>query len=238
MQHTGSSSQAAPSPSGTTITWSELEAAFAPERLAPYLNHSGVTATGRWHSTSGTSPCVRVCIPCSTWSEITLRNRFHQVLSQHFQRLDWYDDAWLDQRDASKVLEAKQKIARHRLSPTPGRVVAELTFGFWTSLLDVRYERSRVLWPALAPKIFSNAPRKLRTRKDQSPYAAQLRTLRNRVFHHEPVWHWPNLPALVRESETWLLWLNPDIARLHSLLDRFHSIHAAGPGGMPNIKAV
>jgi hypothetical protein len=46
------------------------------------------------------------------------------------------------------------------------------------------------------------------------------------------------LPALVRESETWLLWLNPDIARLHSLLDRFHSIHAAGPGGMPNIKAV
>jgi hypothetical protein len=90
----------------------------------------------------------------------------------------------------------------------------------------------------MAPKIFSNAPRKLRTRKDQSPYAAQLRTLRNRVFHHEPVWHWPNLPALVRESETWLLWLNPDIARLHSLLDRFHSIHAAGPGGMPNIKAV
>lgn len=128
------------------------------------------------------------------------------------------------------MLEAKQKIARHRHGLTPGRVVAELTFGFWTSLLDVRYERSRVLWPAMAPKFFSNAPRKLRTRKDQSPYAAQLRTLRNRVFHHEPVWHWPNLPAVVRESETWLLWLNPDVARLHSLLERFHSIHAAGPG--------
>jgi len=92
--------------------------------------------------------------------------------------------------------------------------------------------------PVSWAKIFSNAPRKLRTRKDQSPYAARLRTLRNRVFHHEPVWHWPNLPAVVRESETWLLWLNPDIARLHSLLDRFHSIHAAGPGGMPSIKAV
>ncbi len=238
MQQTGSGSQAAPTPSGTTITWSELEAALAPERLVPYLNHSGgdrdrAVALYLWN--------IALCeslYPLLNLSEITLRNRFHQVLSQHFQRLDWYDDAWLDQRDASKVLEAKQKIARHRLSPTPGRVVAELTFGFWTSLLDVRYERSRVLWPAMAPKIFSNAPRKLRTRKDQSPYAAQLRTLRNRVFHHEPVWHWPNLPALVRESKTWLLWLNPDIARLHSLLDRFHSIHAAGPGGMPNIKAV
>jgi len=216
MQQTGSGSQVAPTSSGTTITWLEIEAAFAPERLAPYLNHSGgdrdrAVALYLWN--------IALCeslYPLLNLSEITLRNRFHQVLSQHFQRQGWYDDTWLDQRDAAKVLEAKQKIARHRLSPTPGRMVAELTFGFWTSLLDVRYERSRVLWP----------------------YAAQLRTLRNRVFHHEPVWHWPNLPAVVRESETWLLWLNPDIARLHSLLDRFHSIHAAGPGGMPNIKAV
>lgn len=133
MQRTGSGSQAAPTPSGTPIAWSELEAAFAPERLAPYLNHLGgdrdrAVALYLWN--------IALCeslYPLLNLSEITLRNRFHQVLSQHFQRQDWYDDAWLDQRDASKVLEAKQKIARHRLSPTPGRVVAELTFGFWAN---------------------------------------------------------------------------------------------------------
>ncbi|MGB4468967.1 MAG: hypothetical protein WBI41_13095 [Azovibrio sp.] len=133
MQRTGSGSQAAPTPSGTPIAWSELEAAFAPERLAPYLNHLGgdrdrAVALYLWN--------IALCeslYPLLNLSEITLRNRFHQVLSQHFQRQHWYDDAWLDQRDASKVLEAKQKIARHRLSPTPGRVVAELTFGFWAN---------------------------------------------------------------------------------------------------------
>ena len=39
MQQTGSGSQAETSLS-TTITWSELESAFAPERLIPYLNHA------------------------------------------------------------------------------------------------------------------------------------------------------------------------------------------------------
>lgn len=221
-----------------TITWSEVEAAFAPERLAPYLHH---TAGNRDKALALYLWNIALCeslYPLLNFSEVTLRNRFHQVLSQHFQRQDWYDDTWLDPRDAAKVAEARQKIARHRLAPTPGRMVAELTFGFWTSLLDVRYERSRTLWPVLAPKIFAHAPRRLRTRKDQSPYAAQLRTLRNRVFHHEPVWYWPNLPALVRESETWLLWLQPDISRLHGLLDRFHSIHAAGPEAMPLVQAV
>ena len=87
MQQTGSGSQAAPTPSGTTITWSELEAAFAPERLAPYLNHSGgdrdrAVALYLWN--------IALCeslYPLLNLSEITLRNRFHQVLSQHFQRL-------------------------------------------------------------------------------------------------------------------------------------------------------
>lgn len=237
MDQQGQTTQAT-APTSTTVTWSELEAAFAPERLAPYLNHSGgnrdkAVALYLWN--------IAICeslYPLLNLAEITLRNRFHNELSQHFGRLDWFDDSWLDARDAAKVTEAKQKIQRHRMTATSDRVVAELTFGFWTSLLDVRYERTRVLWPHLAPRVFANAPRKLRTRKDQSPFAAQLRSLRNRVFHHEPVWHWNNLPTVVRESETWLLWLNPDIARLHSLLDRFHSIHAAGLGGMPHVKAV
>ena len=224
--------------STTTIKWSDVELAIAPERLSPYLNHSTGDRNRALTIYLWNIALSESLYPLLNLSEITLRNRFHQILSHHFQRETWYEDGWLDHRDASKVIEAKEKIARHRMHATPGRVVAELTFGFWTSLLDVRYERSRILWPAMAQKIFSNAPRKLRTRKDQSPYAAQLRTLRNRVFHHEPVWHLPQLLKMVQESEMWLRWLNPEIARLHEIQNRFHSIYAEGPSGMSRVQVV
>lgn len=223
---------------GTTTTWTELEAAFASERLSPYLRHTGGDRDLAIRFYLWNIALCESLYPLLNLSEVTLRNRFHAELSNAFGHQDWFDAPWLDPRDAAKVAEAKQKIQRHRMSPTPGRVVAELTFGFWTSLLDVRYERNKTLWPQLAPKIFRSAPRKLRTRKDQSRYASQIRALRNRVFHHEPIWHWADLATQVRESETWLLWLHPDVARLHGLLDRFHSVHTAGVAGIPSVTVV
>jgi hypothetical protein len=47
----------------------------------------------------------------------------------------------------------------------PGRVVAELTFGFWTNLLDVRYERGQILWPTLLSATFPHLRTVQRTRR-------------------------------------------------------------------------
>lgn len=220
------------------LSWPELEIALAPERLSPYLRYakgdcSYAVALYLWNMSLRES-----LYPLLSLSEISLRNQFNRALSQHFGREDWYEIPWLDQQDASKVNDAKNKIKKQGYDVAPGRVVAELTFGFWTSLLNVRYERKQILWPTMAPLLFASAPRKLRTRKDQSRYASQLRNLRNRIFHYEPIWHWPNLPSIVRESEAWLQWLSPDIARLHGQLERFHSIYVAGPKDMPNIATV
>ena len=220
------------------IAWAELEAGLVPARLSPYLEHASgdrdfAISLYLWN--------ILLCeslYPLLNLGEITLRNRFHQILSQHFQREDWFDDVWLDPRDASKIKDAKKKVADRRLEVTPVRVVSGLTFGFWTSLLDVRYERSHILWPVLAPKIFADAPSRLRTRKEQSRHAAQLRRLRNRVFHHEPIWKLDDLPDVVNQSEIWLSWLNPEIAKLHNLIGRFGSVYSEGPSVVPAIKLI
>lgn len=39
------------------------------------------------------------------------------------------------------VSQAKNTLAVKRKPPDPGRRVAELSFGFWTALLDRRYEQ-------------------------------------------------------------------------------------------------
>lgn len=220
----------------THISWDAMVLAFGQDRLSPYLNHVGGNQDQAIQLYLWNVALCESLYPLLNLSEVTLRNRFHHELSIKYKRADWYECGWLDSREQSNVSAAKQKLQAHRKLLTEGNIVAELTFGFWTSLLDVRYERSKELWPSLAPIVFRSAPRRLRTRKDQSRYAAQLRILRNRVFHHEPIWHWPNLPDIVRESEMWLMWLSPDVARLHGLLDRFHNVYTAGVANIPAIK--
>ncbi|WP_444945362.1 hypothetical protein ACJJIP_13825 [Microbulbifer sp. VTAC004] len=61
-----------------------------------------------------------------------------------------------------------------------GRVIAELSFGFWTSLLDRRYKQ--VLWPRLLKTAFPEMPRRLRTRNNLSRRFQRICHLRNRIF--------------------------------------------------------
>src|SRR5688572_14106984 len=108
--------------------------------------------------------------------------------------------SWLEQPgilhgdEARMVRAAGQRLSRRGKPCEAGRLVAELSFGFWTTLFDVRYEQNRVLWPRLfAQKIFAHAPRQKRSRKALSPLLNRVRHLRNRAFHHEPIWHWGDL---------------------------------------------
>lgn len=171
------------------LDWHEIETCLSLERLTPYLtvangNQTKAINTYLWNLTLCES-----LYPLLNFCEITLRNKSDKALSERFQRVDWYEGSWLHHRDAQKIAAAKQTLALHDKPITPGRVVGELTFGFWTSLLDVRYETNQLLWPSLTSYVFKNAPRRLRTRKSQSRYAAQTRIPRNRVFHHEPIWY-------------------------------------------------
>lgn len=214
---------------GISTTWPGIAQAISSERLAPYLRQT--------HGDLEKTLClylwnIALCeslYPLLNLTETTLRNKLDAHLAELFGQREWFDLGWLDTRDASKISEARRKIAGSNRTATPGRMVAELTFGFWTSLLDVRYERTKILWPHLAPKVFADAPRKSRTRKAQSRYASAIRDLRNRVFHHEPIWHCMHLPATVNDSKTWLSWLSPEAASLAKRLDRFHELMKAGP---------
>lgn len=77
----------------------------------------------------------------------------------------------------------------------PSRVVAGLSFGFWTSLRNQRNEQR--LWPSLLKTAFPFLPKGQRTRKTLSTRLDKVRCLRNRVLHREPIWHWRDLVRTV-----------------------------------------
>lgn len=63
----------------------------------------------------------------------------------------------------------------------PGRVVAELALGFWWSLLGDEYNRR--LWQPCLQYAFDGSVR----RRQLHLALDELRRLRNRIAHHEPI---------------------------------------------------
>ncbi len=124
--------------------------------------------------------------------EIALRNKFDVELTAGFNSPQWYLDArfisFLDQRGQDILRKAQRDAAKgqSRGQPVPaGKVIAELMFGFWLNLTDPSLEHS--LWVPYLHKAF--LPRTPPRRSALNNSLEKLRQLRNRVAHHEPIFH-------------------------------------------------
>jgi hypothetical protein len=183
--------------------------------------------------------------------EVVMRNGIHNTLTAHFGQPDWYDRPGLVQRrEARAVANAKQDIRDAGKAVIPGRVVAASSFGFWTSLLDGLYGNNATgpqLWvspnsPLLA-SAFPHAPTSHR------PYRGRIharfddiRLLRNRVFHYEPVWEGVVLPSRRRGQPARLVpladlyadivdsigWVSPVLQATARHMDSFLDVHQNG----------
>lgn len=209
-----------------------LIAGLSPQRLGPYLAHSQGDyrlAMAHYHWNLRLSEAL---YPVLHLNEVVFRNAMHRALSTEFDTENWFQGLWLhkrEQRSIEKVIAELRK--RDNEQPiNPDQVVAELTFGFWCSLCDTRYEHKQILWPKLLRHSpLRQLPKRQRQRKELSRAVNRLRQLRNRVFHHEPIWHWKDLPRRHTDAIELLQWFNPEAARVLEHTDRFNEIYQQGP---------
>ena len=141
--------------------------------------------------------------------EVTLRNRIHAVLSEAVQE-HWFDqEGFLRiKRQPRQIEKARGELHRGGKVPTPERIVAVLSFGFWISMLSPDYED---LWQGTLRRIASREGRAGLRRKELSTPLNRIRDLRNRCAHHEPVIHW-NLPKHYADILMVVRWLAPPAA--------------------------
>ncbi len=162
--------------------------------------------------------------------EVTLRNDLHTAISARFDDALWFDrkPPILDVIEVDKVAVAKRELYLEHKPLEAGRLVAALSFGFWTSLFDRRYER--IFWPSLLRPAFPSMPRRIRTRQELSRRLNQIRRLRNRVFHHESILNWRNPDLLLQHTRILeiITWMNPAMGETIALMDRFTVIYADG----------
>lgn len=207
-----------------------LEPTLSAPRLRAYRNRGDsdldVLARYEWN----------VCLSEALYPSLhALEIAFRNSLSSAIER-EYADPYWLwnnppisDPYDQDEVLRAQDKLQRQNRAPEPARMIAELTFGFWTGFLDRRYEGHQTatrLWPKLLGEVFPAAPVRLRNRGDISRRFETIRRLRNRVSHHEPIWNRPDLLNEHAGILDALGWVNPALAEATHGVDRFNAVHS------------
>ncbi|MGS0740888.1 hypothetical protein ACVBEF_03480 [Glaciimonas sp. GG7] len=179
---------------------SDLEKHFSPARIGRYSAAYGGDIDKATIAYPHNMLLAESMMPLLNIVEIALRNGIHQRLTHLYGRADWWE-LWTDMAlfvwQNKEVSNAKAKLSRRREPLTPDKIVAELTFGFWSSLFNTHFQDH--LWKDLR-LVFPRCPKPQRQRKTISSALNQIRDLRNRVFHHEP-----------------LLWLVPTLMDQHTL---------------------
>jgi hypothetical protein len=157
--------------------------------------------------------------------EVALRNALNRELIALAGRDDWYASLFTQpgMNDLHKyITQANKQIANRKEIASPDKIVAELTLGFWVSLLNSKYERS--LWKDLR-RAFPFMPKSERQRKNISAPLNAFRAFRNRVFHHEPIcWNMRVVREIHSEMITVMTWINKDIPDWIAPFDRFNTV--------------
>lgn len=204
-----------------------MEQHFSPARVGRYRAARGGDATLASADYSRNMLLAEAMLPMLNVLEIGLRNAVHGRLKQLYRRDDWWE-VWAVQPEFDKVTrvvaDAKQKLKQRRERATPDKILAELTFGFWCMLFNVKYQH--LLWKDLR-LAFPACPRDQRQRHTLSSALNRVRELRNRVFHHEPLlWLTPDLYEQHGKGVTLVRWLDPNLARWLGRHDRLPVIWA------------
>ena len=148
--------------------------------MAPYLaasedNWDGALALYDWNASVSAA-----LFESLHYLEVGLRNALDVAATKHL------GDDWLALASPFLTVRSRQvfALAQHRAGgPTAshGKVVAELPFGFWWSLLADEYNRR--LWQPALRHAFDGPVR----RRTLHAELDELRRLRNRIAHHEPI---------------------------------------------------
>ena len=158
--------------------------------------------------------------------EITLRNSVNDSATGKFNDDNWFDHI-LVARETRSLENAKARLRSQNKNSYPDDLIAALSLGFWVNLFYRSYEQK--LWPRLLKEVFPYMPGHLRQRNYVSRHLNPIRHLRNRVFHHEPIWHWPDLERHHQETLEVISWINPDMLSVVETIDRFLDVYAKGP---------
>jgi len=176
------------------VKYPELEYLLSQPRLHRYLTVCNNSKTRAKKLYKANLRLAQAFYPVLNLFEVILRNQIHYRLSAHFTNPNWITtekNGFMNDVSLKKsrfylkkqVLKAERKLKRYNRTITSGRIIAEQTLGFWTSLFEPHHFK---LIKGAAIHCFVNKPAKA-NRKTIWRKLQRIRNFRNRVYHNEPI---------------------------------------------------
>jgi hypothetical protein len=172
------------------ITFEILNSIFSKARISPYLRDytNAENVLARYHINIELSEAM---MPTLHYFEVCLRNRIDQVIKKYYTS-DWLiripKQLKIPIQDINKINEIilRKSISRKTL-PTHDDIVAHMTFGFWCSFFQRKYDP--MIWHLKESMkiVFPNIPRVNRKRAYIEPKLFKIKEMRNRIAHYEPL---------------------------------------------------
>ncbi|MEH2384579.1 MAG: Abi family protein [Nostoc sp.] len=231
--------------------YNDIRAVFSESRLATYLKAANQDEQKALELYKLNLMLSESIYPTLCILEITLRNRISGVLVKHYgdnwfegDKGKWFDGQFLalPTRKYNRELDAIQKTSSELLKKkrlvTKDTLTANLTFAFWTGMTSGCYERS--IWQRYISQIFPNAPKNYNLIRNLYSIRDNLhgiRELRNRTFHHEPIFctkkmSFSDLIANYDHAKKLTGWLSQDALIFLNKHDQFSSLVVSIPSNM------
>jgi hypothetical protein len=191
----------------TPANLSEIETTLSADRLRPYRTSVGGNTELAIRLYEQNTLLAESLYGVLQGLEVSLRNKIHAQLTVGYGQAEWWDVVKLEPEQGAMLRKAKDILTKEGKPLDAGRVVAELSFGFWTGLTGPKYD---VLWRDQLVKIF---PRRPVQRTEVQTRLNSIRKLRNRIAHHEPILFSGRLQKYVHQIFDTISWMSPMTAR-------------------------
>lgn len=205
----------------------------SPDRLQPYLD-----AVNGSRDLAVELYAWNVEVSGALWSliapvEVAVRNAMARELqalrSATSARARWFNhDPWFTLRQRQAIRDAKLKVRGKGL--TSGRLIAQLTFGFWVSLVDPGH--AQALWIPGLHQAFPNSPGGHKAVRGKLGW---VNDLRNDIAHHNRLFD-RNILRTEEELVRTAYWVDPELADWLADASTVRRVNAERPVVPPSLR--
>lgn len=207
-------------------TFNSLKTSISEERLAVYRADGVDNTTAIARYIYNIALCKSL-YPLISIFEITLRNSIDKALENYFKLTDWNNVIQLQQTEIMMINDAMLKIKRQGKKYSHGRLIAELTLGFWVALMGRKYNTQGFQF-AVIKNCLHGCPSNQKSSGAIQKNLSEIRFLRNRIAHHERISHWKDLKQKHDLILDFIKWLNPDMYIIAYQKDTFNDVYSKG----------
>ncbi|MCL1943527.1 MAG: hypothetical protein FWF54_08310 [Candidatus Azobacteroides sp.] len=174
--------------------------------------------------------------PVLNLTEIFLRNALYSSVAAYFSNPDWIiseKNGFMNDVSLLKsvfylknsVIAAENKMTKKGIAVSPGKVLAEQSFGFWVSLFENAHYK---LLGGSVIHVFPHKPKYI-NRKAVFLLLSRIRDFRNRIYHNEPICFngssvdFSYASQIKQDLIEMLGWINPEIQNYVAHFDNIDS---------------